>query len=216
MASSLDSDVEFSEINTKVKEEMEEYTSSSEYNKYASDENGEGCPICLLPLCNITYEEGIYTLVRDNPAVRIINCGHIFHRNCISQVCGLGPNCICPMCKQGFNYQTALALADPLICSVIVNKLNEINRPLKIHILRKEREKEYRQIIEKWKSDFNERYIRNSRGSSQWESLKIPLLSGKGGKRSKRGKRSKTGKSSKHKYKTKKTKKTKERYKIRK
>ena len=119
------------EVN-KIKEEPD-------FKTFFSDENGNGCPICLLPLCNLELSENEYigyhiTNTVENSPVEIPNCKHVFHKDCLRNYCGktIGNtlfNCKCPICRREFSNYSCINKAS--FCRRFSDRMNGIVRKYK-------------------------------------------------------------------------------------
>jgi len=99
---------------------------------YLSNEDGEGCPICLSPFCELETEFTENNIPRtelknpDNYPVRITTCGHMFHQDCLRAACQTAGNtlnhCHCPICRRVFNYSTNTEML--FICHSIKHEMN--------------------------------------------------------------------------------------------
>jgi len=99
---------------------------------YLSNEDGEGCPICLSPFCELETEFTENNIPRtelknpDNYPVRITTCGHMFHQDCLRAACQTVGNalnhCHCPICRRVFNYFTNTETL--VICHAIKHEMN--------------------------------------------------------------------------------------------
>jgi len=99
---------------------------------YLSNEDGEGCPICLSPFCELETEFTENNIPRtelknpDNYPVRITTCGHMFHQDCLRAACQTAGNtlshCHCPICRRVFNYSTNTETL--FICHAIKHEMN--------------------------------------------------------------------------------------------
>lgn len=99
---------------------------------YLSNEDGEGCPICLSPFCELETEFTENNIPRtelknpDNYPVRITTCGHMFHQDCLRGACQTAGNtlsrCHCPICRRVFNYFTNTETL--VICHAIKHEMN--------------------------------------------------------------------------------------------
>ena len=99
---------------------------------YLSNEDGEGCPICLSPFCELETEFTENNVPRtelknpDNDPVRITTCGHMFHQDCLRGACQTVGNtlnhCHCPICRRVFNYSTNTERL--FICHSIKHEMN--------------------------------------------------------------------------------------------
>lgn len=71
-----------------TKETIEEYTNTLTYNKIDSNKYKiDSCSICKIPF-------------EDNNYIRVLNCEHFFHKDCIDQWLLNYDNTCCPICKK--------------------------------------------------------------------------------------------------------------------
>ena len=71
-----------------TKETIEEYTDTLTYNKIDSNKYKiDSCSICKIPF-------------EDNNYIRVLNCEHFFHKDCIDQWLLNYNNTCCPICKK--------------------------------------------------------------------------------------------------------------------
>ena len=118
----------------KEREELESMFQSirEKHMSYLSNEDGEGCPICLSPFCELETEFTENNIPRtelknpDNYPVRITTCGHMFHQDCLRGACQTAGNtlsrCHCPICRGVFNYFTNTETL--VICHAIKHEMN--------------------------------------------------------------------------------------------
>ena len=96
-----------------IENAIEYLLQSPEYKTYMSAEEGEGCSICMEPFCQIEKSENVYLGYHVNAysskiPVKIANCGHVFHRECLKTACESSGNrlrnCRCPLCRENFSF----------------------------------------------------------------------------------------------------------------
>jgi len=142
-------DIEKETIQQKTETEIDAIKEEPEYQTFFSNEDGNGCPICLLPFCNLEFGNGEYmgyhiTNTYDNTPVEITTCKHIFHYDCLREYCSNTPEnmhrrmprgCKCPLCRREFDFFRSIQRLR--VCNQFADKLNAVIR-------------KYRQIYEEW------------------------------------------------------------------
>jgi len=138
-------DIEKETIQQKTETEIDAIKEEPEYQTFFSNEDGNGCPICLLPFCNLEFGNGEYmgyhiTNTYDNTPVEITTCKHIFHYDCLRKYCSTRPDrrlrdCECPLCRREFDFFRSIQRLR--LCNQFADQLNAVIR-------------KYRQIYEEW------------------------------------------------------------------
>jgi len=127
-------DMEKEKLLEETENEINKIKEEPEYQVFCSDENGNGCPICLLPFCNIELSDNQFrgyhsTNAYDNIPIKIKTCGHMFHYDCLKKYCNATPGntrriCKCPLCRAEFNFN--ISTEKLFICEQFANKLSAI------------------------------------------------------------------------------------------
>lgn len=142
-------DIEKEAIQQKAESEIDAIKEEPEYQKFFSDEYGNGCPICLLPFCNLKLGNGEYmgyhiTNTYDNTPLEITTCKHVFHYDCLRKYCSNAPEnmhrrmprgCKCPLCRIEFDFFRSTQRLR--VCNQFADQMNAVIR-------------KYRQIYEEW------------------------------------------------------------------
>lgn len=133
-------DIEKEMIQQKAEMEIDAIKEEPEYQTFFSNEDGNGCPICLLPFCNLKFGNGEYmgyhiTNTYDNTPVEITTCKHIFHYDCLREYCSNTPEnmhrrmprgCKCPLCRREFDFFRSIQRLR--VCNQFAVQLNAVIR----------------------------------------------------------------------------------------
>ena len=172
--------------------EIDKLQSEKEYKELFSDEYGNGCSICLEPLCKLepnSIFKGKYGLSRVMFPVKINNCNHMFHYECLRNLEK------CPLCREPFDFPGDIdKVSIWSMCRETQTRVNDLIQNNRTTHLKRQRNKERDRFNTKvarereyLKAQMNAILNINSRVTTQ----KYPIL---GGKRNKPRKTRKRGK----------------------